>query len=168
MRTLSSVPQTGSTDFYNEPMIASLTRLRLRSVRFLPGFFLYAQRSRQEMQQASGFLEGRLLADKHLTFWTFSFWSDAEAMKAWRGAGAHGASMQKLKHWCDEASVARWEVAEGTAAPDWQACHHRLVTEGRLTPVLQPSAAQQDGVRATPPPTARPSSMIFQPNAPGR
>ena len=72
------------------PVIASLTRLRLRSGRFLPGFFWYAHGSRQAMRRAAGFVEGRLLADHHLAFWTLTFWTDETAMKQWRNAGEHG------------------------------------------------------------------------------
>ena len=144
-------------------MIASLTRLRLRSPLFVPGFFWYAHGSRQAMRRAPGFLNGRLLADKHLTFWTFTFWADEASMKAWRNAGEHGESMQKLKHWCDEASVARWDLPEGSPMPDWAACHQKMITQGRLTPVLNPSQIQQAGLAAIPAPTTRPSFVPIHP-----
>lgn len=141
----------------------SLTRLRLRSPRFVPGFIWYAVGSRRQMRRAPGFLEGRLLADRHLAFWTLTAWSDEAAMKRWRNAGEHGKSMGRLKHWCDEAGVARWELAEGTLLPDWPVCHRQLVTAGRLTPVLHPSAAQQAGIAAIPAPTTRPSQVPIRP-----
>lgn len=142
-------------------MVASLTRLRLRSVRFFPGFAVYAVGSVREMRKASGFVTGRLLPDRHLAFWTMTLWTDEAALRAWRGAGTHGRSMPKLKHWCDEAGVARWEVPEGSALPDWPECHQKLLSAGRLTPVLHPSPAQLLGISAVPSPANRPGSPPF-------
>lgn len=50
--------------------LVSITRLRVRSWRFLPGFFLYALRSAREAAKAEGNLAARLLRDQHHTFWT--------------------------------------------------------------------------------------------------
>ena len=74
-----------------------------------------------------------------------------------------GKSMSKLKHWCDEASVARWEVPAGAPLPDWPSCYRRMVTEGQLSPVLKPSPEQEAGLQAIPPPTVRPSYVPIQP-----
>ncbi len=142
-------------------MVASLTRLRLRSLRFLPGFAVYATGSIRQMRNVPGFVAGRLLPDRHWAFWTMTFWTDEAALKAWRGAGIHGKSMQKLKHWCDEAGVARWEVSEGSSLPEWSTCHQLLTTTGRLTPVLRPSPAQELGITAVPLPANRPGSPPF-------
>ena len=38
----------------------SVTRLRLRSLRFLPGFLIHAMRSQRQLRSASGYLAGQL------------------------------------------------------------------------------------------------------------
>ena len=47
---------------------ASITRLRLRSRRFLPGFAFHTWRSMRQVRRAEGFLSGAVLADRQLTF----------------------------------------------------------------------------------------------------
>ena len=127
-------------------IVVSVTRLRLRSVLYLPGFLFYATASRREMERVQGFVDGRLIADAKLTFWTITRWRAEDEMRAWRGTGAHGRSMPKLAGWCDEASVARWEVGEDAEFPDWPECYKRLCHSGRFTPVNRPSRAQSAGV----------------------
>jgi len=123
-------------------MIVSVTRLRLRSVLYLPGFFRYAIPSQRSSTHAQGFVDGRLIPETMLTFWTITRWQSEADMRAWRGSGAHGRSMSKLAAWCDEASVARWESPDDTTFPTWQDCYRRLVESGRFTPVNHPSTNQ--------------------------
>ena len=86
----------------------SLTRLRIRSIRFLPFFFIHTTRSMRQVRRAPGFLAGALLPDKHLTFWTMTAWDSEESMRQFMISGAHKAAMTHLIHWCDEASVTHW------------------------------------------------------------
>jgi hypothetical protein len=56
----------------------SITRLRVRSIRFLPSFVLSAYRSLRQAKASSGFQGGGLLADRSWTFWTMTacdFWT---------------------------------------------------------------------------------------------
>lgn len=116
----------------------SITRLRLRSLFTLPAFLRAAQAINAQLSQAPGFLDGATLAEGRLVFWTRSAWTDVEAMKAFRDAGAHRAAMPKLLDWCDEAAVAQWE---GEAETDWDAIYARLVEQGRLSRVRRPTPA---------------------------
>jgi hypothetical protein len=86
-------------------MFVSVTRLRIRSIRFLPLFFLKTQRTGREIQAAAGFLGGELIVDRKLTFWTMTGWADERAMLNFRNSGAHKAVMPKLSQWCDEAAA---------------------------------------------------------------
>ena len=124
-------------------MIVSVTRLRLRSRRFFPGFARATLASLREMRRASGFEGGRVLADRRLAFWTVTRWSSAASMIAWRGAGAHGRAMPDLVEWCDEAAVVRWEQDAGAPFPSWGECYRRMVEDGRGSRVRYPSNAPE-------------------------
>ena len=122
-------------------LLISLTRLRLASLRFLPGFAWYGVRSSWQARRSPGFRGMRLLADRHLTFWTATAWDDLASMKAYRSAGPHKAAMPRLAAWCDEASVTRW-VGPLESMGDWQAAHARMQAEGEPSRVRHPSPAQ--------------------------
>ena len=117
----------------------SITRLRIRSWRFLPAFFLYAMRSSKQARESPGNLGMSVLNDARNTFWTRSAWMDESAMKAFMTSGPHLEAMKKLPNWCDEAAVVHWIQNEATL-PDWKEAHRRLQREGRRSKVLYPSA----------------------------
>jgi hypothetical protein len=118
----------------------SLTRLRVRSVRFLPGLAWYALRSTLQARRTAGFLAGALLQDRRLTFWTMTVWESGEAMRAFMTSGAHKGAMPKLLDWCDEAAVAHWEQ-EGAELVSWEEADRRMRATGRASKVRHPSAA---------------------------
>jgi hypothetical protein len=93
-------------------MLASVTRLRVRSLRFLPSFFLMTTLSQRQVIRASGFLGGRLLLDRRWTFWTLTGWESERAMKYYRGSDAHAKVMPGLADWCYEGAYAHW-IHEG-------------------------------------------------------
>ena len=121
----------------------SLTRLRVRSIRFLPLFALYAFRTQRQVQAAPGFRDGGLLPDRHWTFWTLTAWNTQEDMRRYMVSGAHKAAMPKLMHWCDEASVAHWEQPEG-ALPTWEEADARMRSTGRPSKVRHPGPHHAD------------------------
>ena len=130
-------------------MFISVTRLRVRSLRYLPAFLWKTRYAEKQARQAEGFLGGKLLVDKRSTYWTLTTWESEKSMKAYRGAGAHATVMPKLAHWCDEAAYAHWEDA-GTAIPTWPEAHQRLLTIGRLSRVEHPSPAHEARLFAPP------------------
>lgn len=116
----------------------SVTRLRIRSVWFMPRFALHAINSQRQCRQAQGFLGGSLLPDRKLTFWTMTLWQDQAAMRAYMAAGAHLKAMPKLQKWCDEASVVHWTQDDSTP-PSWEEADQRMRTLGRPSKVRHPS-----------------------------
>jgi heme-degrading monooxygenase HmoA len=116
----------------------SITRLRIRSVRFMPYFALYTWRALRQVRSSPGFLRGGLLPDHSNTFWTMTAWDSAESMRSYMISGSHKAAMPKLLHWCDEASVVHWEQDEDTL-PTWPEADRRMRSEGRVSKVLNPS-----------------------------
>lgn len=116
----------------------SITRLRLRSIRFLPAFALHTLRSQKQVRHAPGFLDGSLLADRGWTFWTMTAWSDEASMRSYMTTGAHRVVMPKLLDWCDEASVVHWTQPEA-GLPSWAEADRRMRESGRPSKVRHPS-----------------------------
>jgi hypothetical protein len=120
----------------------SVTRLRVRALRFMPPFMVYALRSSQQARRSAGFLGGALMRDNWKAFWTVTVWRDAKAMEAYRIAGIHRVAMPKLLNWCDEASLTHWTQDSGDI-PAWPEAHRRMLAEGRPSKVNNPSPAQR-------------------------
>ena len=119
-------------------MLVSVTRLRLRSARFLPLFLWNTLRVNRQTMRAPGFRCGMLLVDARRTFWTVTLWDNEAALRAYRNSGPHKAVMPRLANWCDEASVARW-TQNSDDLPDVAEAHRRMVNEGRASPLRHPS-----------------------------
>ncbi|GEP08083.1 DUF3291 domain-containing protein [Methylobacterium oxalidis] len=119
------------------PLI-SITRLRVRSFRFLPTFALHVWRSRKQVQHARGFQGGSLLIDRHWTFWTMTTWDGEENMRRYMTTGAHRIVMPRLLDWCDEASVVHWMQSEA-ALPSWAEADRQMRESGRPSKVRNPS-----------------------------
>lgn len=122
----------------------SLTRLRIRSLRYMPAFAVVALKSVAQARKAPGNLGVRLRRTRGLTFWTFTAWENPQAMSAYRSAAPHRDAMPKLRQWCDEASVANWSQTSDTL-PDWDHATARMGECGRLSKVANPSTIQAGG-----------------------
>ena len=116
----------------------SITRLRIRSIRFLPAFAVHAVRTRNQVRAAPGFQGGALLPDRDWTFWTMTAWTDEAGMRGYMLAGAHRLAMPRLIQWCDEASIVHWTQAE-TDLPSWADADRRMRADGRPSKVRHPS-----------------------------
>jgi hypothetical protein len=119
----------------------SATRLRLRSPFYLLPFFWHTIASSKQLVKSAGFIKGKTLVDRKLTFWTLTAWESEATMRAYRNTDAHKKAMPKLQHWCNEASIAHWEE-DSAALPDWLHVHQRMRVEGRLSKVRKPSPNQ--------------------------
>jgi hypothetical protein len=116
----------------------SVTRLRLRALRFVPGFFLHAMRANAQVRRAAGFQGGALLPDRRRTFWTMTVWDSPEDMRGYILSGSHKAAMPKLLNWCDEASLVHWDQPDARL-PTWQEADQRMRQTGRTSKVRYPS-----------------------------
>ena len=124
-------------------IFVSLTRLRVRSIRFLPAFAVHTLRSLRQVRKAAGFLDGALLPDRSWTFWTLTAWNRQEDMRAYMVSGDHKAAMPHLLEWCDEASVAHW-TQDALPLPSWIEADRRMRGEGRASKVQNPSPHHAD------------------------
>jgi hypothetical protein len=128
----------------------SVTRLRVRSWFYLPGFLFAAMRVSGQAKKAPGNLAVTVFRDRRNVFWTSTSWDSEEAMRAFMLARPHGPVMRKLLEWCDEAAVVHWTQAD-TELPSWAEAHARMQREGRPSKVNHPTAAQTKYVIDAPP-----------------
>ena len=122
--------------------VVSVTRLRVRSWRYLLPFIVFAVRSSRQAKTAEGNLGVTLLRDANLVFWTSTLWTTEDTMKSFMLSGPHRQAMPRLLDWCDEAALVHWPQPE-TQLPDWQEAHRRLQSEGRRSKVRHPSPAHE-------------------------
>jgi hypothetical protein len=120
----------------------SITRLRVRSWRYLPAFLVQSYRTAGQAKSADGSLAVAVLRDADLTFWTRTMWSEEAAMRSFMRSGAHRRVMPHLSQWCDEAALAHW-VQDAVEPPSWQEAHRRLQQDGRRSRVNHPSDAHR-------------------------
>jgi len=120
-------------------LFVSVTRLRIRSARFMPSFAMHTLRSIQQLRKAFGFKGGSILADRSRTFWTMTTWDDQDSMRRFMTQGSHSAAMPHLLDWCDEASVVHWDQPEN-GLPAWSEADKRLRESGRPSKMNFPSS----------------------------
>ena len=118
--------------------VVSVTRFRLRSLRFLPFFLLHANRTIAQIRKTDGFLAGAVQREADLVFWTMTVWRDEHAMRAYGASGAHRKAAPRLSEWADEASVGRWSQV-GDNLPEWPEAVRRLREEGRPLTLRHPA-----------------------------
>ena len=120
------------------------TRMRLRSVRFLPAFLRAANGTAEQARQTPGFLGGALRIERGLVFWTLTVWDTGRAMAAFRDSGLHGMVMGNLAEWASEGSFALWRQ-DGSAVPQWAEVGDHLSERVRQSKVRHPSPAHTRG-----------------------
>jgi len=121
----------------------SVTRLHVRSWRFVVPFLIYTMRSGSQAKRTPGFRGGTLGNDAQRGNWTITLWDSEESMRTFRNSGAHRVAMQKLLHWCDEASYTHYTTEE-SEMPSADVAYQRLST-GKISKVNHPSAEHAQG-----------------------
>lgn len=122
----------------------SITRLRVRSIWYMPLFMLHAMRTLMQAQRAEGVHGVETRFEKNNVVWTKTIWTDEAAMKKYRGSGAHQVAMRLLSEICSEAAYARWQQ-EMAGLPTWEEAHQRILREGTLSKVKHPSPLHAAG-----------------------
>lgn len=118
----------------------SVTRLRVRSWRYLPVFliqFLRILRQAKDAQDAGGNLAVSVLRDADRTYWTRTVWSSEMAMRGFMRSMAHRRVMPQLGNGATRA-LAHW-VQDQPEPPSWLEAHRRLRRQGRRSRVDHPS-----------------------------
>jgi hypothetical protein len=125
-------------------MLVSVTRLRLRSIRFLLPFAYRASLSSRQALATPGCLGVRTRKTRGLAFWTLTLWDSEKSMETFLTHAPHGKAMPKLAKWCDEAAVTHWHYT-AQDQPTWELAAERLLATGRLSRVSHPSGAHRNG-----------------------
>jgi heme-degrading monooxygenase HmoA len=95
------------------------------------------------LSKTPGFIIGKELTDKGLTFWTLTIWQNEASMKTFRNSAPHRKAMQGLPRWCNEASYVHW-IEDDEHLPDWDTVYKKMIEEGKITKVRKPSARQPE------------------------
>ena len=66
----------------------SVTRLHVRSIRFLMPFMIDSRKIARQATRAPGFLSKRLAVEPYLGFWTLTAWQDEMSMRGFRNSGS--------------------------------------------------------------------------------
>ena len=125
-------------------MIVSVTRLRLRSWRFLLPFAWDARQARLQAEKAVGCRGALVRKTQGLAFWTLTYWDDEASLRQFMLKGPHRQAMPKLAKWCDESAVTHWHH-DAEDLPGWDVATARLAEHGRLSRVEYPSELQRSG-----------------------
>ena len=144
--------------------VVSVTRLRLRSLRHLPGFLWYTYQSRRQLSRSAGFLGGVVANAPGRTFWTTTAWTDDASMKRFRDASWHKKAMPRLLDYCNEASLAHW-TQDSADLPIAVAMLERLKTSGRVSKVRHPTPGHAAGQTVPDGHAPRPGIRISPHNA---
>ena len=126
-----------------------VTRLRLKDPALLDEFFVDAVAAIEQAQKSQGNLGADALADANNAWWSVSAWQDRDPMNAFVGSEPHRSIMNRIDHYCDEATFVDWEQP-GAELPDWQTSHRHLVADGQAAHLTSPSLA--NATRAFPAP----------------
>lgn len=122
----------------------SITRLRVRSIFYLPLFAFHAFRSGAQARGAGGLQDVATRVEAWDTHWTRTVWNEESTMKRFRNSGAHQLAMRILAEICSEASYIRWQQ-ETPEPPSWQEAQRRMLAQGVLGKVKRPSAVHLVG-----------------------
>ena len=125
-----------------------VTRLRLRDPEFFDEFFAAVVAVVEQATSGEDNLAADVLAEASNTYWTRTCWQDAAAMRRFMVAEPHLSTMTRIDDWCDEATFASWEQADGVL-PDWDDAYSRLIAQGQVVHLTFES--QANATRSFPP-----------------
>ncbi|MEG8012968.1 hypothetical protein [Sphingomonas sp. 22R3R2A-7] len=77
--------------------VVSVTRFRLRKLRYVPLFLFHAGRTMSQARRAEGYVAGAVGRDADFAFWTMTVWQSENAMIDYVASGAHRKAMPHLR-----------------------------------------------------------------------
>jgi Domain of unknown function (DUF3291) len=133
----------------------AMTRLKLKSPRYLIPFWLHTEQVVKQMRASEGFVTGKLMGTLNLSMWTMTLWTSEEALRAFYLSGAHQNVMGKLSEWSSEA-VAGHLAVETHQLPSWFEVRTTLCKIGCFAKLAEPSIDHNNGA------IENPKIIIFQ------
>lgn len=116
----------------NDHYYLAITRLKLKSTRYIVPFFIHNERVVKQIRASEGFLKGKQLATPSLSMWTATLWTCEEALKTFYLSGEHRAVMSKISEWSSEA-VSGHQQVDSNKLPSWDYVRTQLHQIGRFT-----------------------------------
>ncbi len=125
--------------------VLSITRLRVRSIWFMPRFGWYAFNSERQARKAKGIISVKVFPDKNRTFWTCSIWQDEKCMLDYMRSGNHKKAMPFLQICADEARTGNVQVSS-TEFPSYDELIEMLVKFGKPSKLKYPNERHLKGI----------------------
>lgn len=120
--------------------VISVTRLRLRSLDYLPNFIEYADLAYNQAKQDPGNIHTITRSQTETAYWTLTAWDNEASMKTYMMADAHHEAMPKLVEWSDEASFVH-SNQDSSELPSWDIAEQRMTEHGKFGLLKYPSEA---------------------------
>ncbi len=103
------------------------SRLEVRSLRHVPGFFATSMRLWRQARRSPGAVGVTLKADLTArTFWTLSAWSDADAITTYARTEPHASAIVRARSVIKESTFVFWTVPPGELPIDWAQARQRI------------------------------------------
>jgi hypothetical protein len=141
----SKQPTIGNSNFYHPEYMPylSMTRLKLRSPRYLPSFLIYNSQIVEEIRVSHGFLKGKQSATLNLSMWTATLWNSYVDLQRFYRTGSHAKVMSQIDMWSSEAASGNREVYS-LDIPSWQSIGLFLTESGHFLNLKNPSHKHQE------------------------
>ena len=131
-----TVAQPASPD---TDVVVLASRLRLRSLRHVPGLLRHALKIRRQVRRSSGALGVSLIAQPFArTFWTLSAWTGDDAISRFVGEEPHRSTMTRYHDRLEHADFITWSAAVASL-PAARSGAEDLWAEGRRRLAVSPS-----------------------------
>jgi heme-degrading monooxygenase HmoA len=106
------------------------SRLEVKALHQVPGFFLASLSLLRQARRAPGALGVTLKADLlQRTFWTLSAWSDKDALSAYAAAEPHKSTIARKRKVMRESTFTFWPAPATDLPIEWSDAQRRLAAE---------------------------------------
>jgi hypothetical protein len=113
-----------------DEVVVMASRLEVRSLRQVPGFFLASLSLWRQALRSPGAVGASLEADLlHRTFWTLSAWTSKEALDTYAGTDPHRRTIARKRAVMRESTFTFWTVPTTGLPIDWSEAQRRLAQE---------------------------------------
>lgn len=110
--------------------VVMASRLEVRSLRHVPGFFLASLALWRQARRSPGAVGLSLKAQLlRRTFWTLSAWSDRAALESYAAAEPHRSTMRSKRAVVRDSTFVFWTVPAGELPITWSEAQRRIADQ---------------------------------------